>query len=813
MRCTLSAVALLAAALPALAQGRLVPHYVTPIPTPPPAPYLVAHKVVADITDQVAVTTVEQTFRNPADRPQEATYFFPVPAGASVNKFAMWIDGKETNGELLDANKAASVYADIVRRTLDPGLLEYMGQGMIRIKVFPVPARSDQKIKLSYTAVLPQDAGVVEYTHPLRTDGKGNRYLEDLQFHVRISCQQPIQTVYSPTHAVTVNRKNDREVGVDFDKNQAVLDKDFQLFFGVSRDAIGLTPLAYKPVTGDDGYFMLLLSPQIEAAKAARVPRDVIMVLDTSGSMTDQKLTQAKKALRFVLDRLNPDDRFGLIRFATVVESYKPELLLGTGDNRERAAKWVDDLRTSGGTAILPALTAAKQMRANDPGRQTMILFFTDGLPTVDETNPDRIVQKVSEDSSSNTRIFTFGVGDDVNAAMLDRLAEKTRAASTYVRPAEDIESKVSGLYNKISHPVLSNVKLSCDGVRLYEIYPPVLPDLFYGSQLVVIGKYSGHGNATIRLSGQVGMETKELTYSLAMPQRTADGKQFVEDLWARRKVGYLMDQIRVNGEQKELVDEVTKLAKRFGIATPYTSYLVLPDAPMPVAAPGRGNHFGMVPAGGPMPTLVGGGAGGGPGGAPRKFEDAAKSVASEPRKPGEGLGGARGGQQAKDIKEQLDKLSEAEKKGDLGRTLQAADEKNKSLEYARRNYEGRNHAGNQSGKLGVDLALDGRGLKEQEKLTQTASRAANGRQCVEVGGAWIDDRFDPKMVTVVVKAQGEAYFRILEKHAEMKDVFKLGNHLVWVSPSGKALVVDANDGVDKLADADIDALFVVAKK
>src|SRR6185437_2375822 len=223
--------------------------------------------------------------------------------------------------------------------------------------------------------------------------------------------------------------------------------------------------------------------------------------------------------------------------------------------------------------------------------RPFTVVFFTDGQATVDETNPDKIVKNVVAKNSGNTRIFTLGVGDDVNASMLDQLADATRAVSNYVRPAEDIETKVASLYGKISNPVMTDLRLTTgDSVHLHEMYPPKLPDLFQGTQLVVIARYSGSGHTALRLSGMVGGEKKEFVYDVNFPARTESeaAKEFVEPLWARRKVGFLLDQIRANGEQKELIDEVTALAKRYGIATPYTSFLVVPDGPMPVVQPGR---------------------------------------------------------------------------------------------------------------------------------------------------------------------------------------------------------------------------------
>ena len=244
-------------------------------------------------------------------------------------------------------------------------------------------------------------------------------------------------------------------------------------------------------------------------------------------------------------------------------------------------------MKATGGTNINGALMKALDLRRSDQGRSFTVVFFTDGAPTLGETtDPKEILKNVAKKNTANTRIFTFGVGesDDLNAVFLDQLAEDTKAVSTFVRPAEDIETKVSGLYNKISHPVLANLKLKVgDKVQLSEVYPPHLPDLFHGGQVVVTGRYAGSGPVAITLTGQVGMETKEFIYEMTFPTKTTDDKAFVEDLWARRKVGYLMDQMRINGEKKEVVEEIIALAKRYGIATPYTSWLVVPDGAVPV--------------------------------------------------------------------------------------------------------------------------------------------------------------------------------------------------------------------------------------
>src|SRR5262245_40987254 len=896
MRRALPILLLVVVAAPASAAGLLIPEDKK---LPPLA--MVHHRVNVVIDDQAAITTVEQAFRNHTDRQLEATYLFPIPKGASVNRFTMWVDGKEQTGELLDSKKASQVYTDIVRRTQDPAILEYLGNNLMRLKIFPVPPKQDQKVKISFTAVAPQDNGVVEYVYPLKTDGRGTKTLEDFSVKARIKSQHPIQNVYSPTHAIAISRTSDKEVAMTFERDQAVLDKDFQLFYSLGNKEIGITPLAHRPISAEDGYFLLLISPQLETSKSNIIPRDLVLVMDTSGSMDNVKMDQARKALKHCLSNLNSGDRFAVVTFSTNVRKYRDALVEANTEQVDNAKKWVDGLKAGGGTAIEAALDTALELRTGDEGRSFTVVFFTDGQPTIGEMKPEKILKGVEAKNTKNTRIFTFGVGDDVNTALLDQLADTTKALSTYVRPAEDIEAKVTSLYGKISHPVRANVRLTTtENVKVHELYPPALPDLFFGSQLVVLGKYSGSGSAAVKLTGQVGKETREFAYDVTFPARTTEDREFVEHLWARRKVGFLLDQVRLNGEQKELMDEMLALAKKYGIATPYTSYLVVPDAPVPVAAasvtrsatpvdeaaaralggPASGEAGRPPGPGGAPGSGIGGGFGGGGGGLPgfpgagsspappaltnpaltrgldgkpsepAKVEDVAKKLA---QKPGDAAG-ARGGLERDKLDKLQDELEKMNKdfkarqraaEGGRGKAdpkdrplaedkraagdpdsdaarYELAEKLLKSVKEARDNFSNFDQArawyangeykNAQVGKVGLDVAVCANNLRTQERLSQTANRYVCGRNCLELGGLWIDEGFTATMKTFVVKAQSDAYFKILEKHPEMKDVYRLGNHLVYVTPSKTALIIDLNDGKDKLTDDEIAALFTPNK-
>ncbi|MFO0927285.1 MAG: VIT domain-containing protein [Gemmataceae bacterium] len=803
----LAALVLGVALAPARANGLLIPEDKS---LPPLA--MLNHKVTIAIEDQVAVTRVEQTFRNHTPRQLEATYLFPVPKGASVDRFTMWVDGKETKGELVEANKAREIYTSIVRRTQDPGLLEYLDHQLFRMRVFPVPPNGDQKVSLRYNSVAGKEGKLVEYVYPLKVDGKAIETLENFVIEAKVKSQHGVINVYSPTHPLALRRINDNEVQVSFDKSKGSLDRHFQLYYSTGKEDVGLTALTHRPLTSEKGFFTLLISPRFSLGDSQRIPQDVVLVMDTSGSMRGAKMDQARKALKYCLDQLGAKDRFGLISFATTVNPYEERLLDASSEQAARAKRWVDDLDATGGTAINAALEAALKMRSSDAARPFTVVFFTDGLPTIGETDADRIFKNFVAKNSAHTRVFTFGVGDDVNAALLDQLAENSRALSTYVRPAEDIAVKVAGMYTKMSSPVLTNLKLTTTGdVRLVDQYPPELPDLFTGGQVVVMGRYSGKGPTAIKLTGMVGKEAKEFVYEITAPEKTDDSREFVEQLWARRKVGFLIDQIRINGEKPELKDEVMALAKKYGITTPYTSWLIVPDGPLPTPPVIRG---GGIPLPGPRPVPLALAPGGGAGGFGLGGASGGSAATSSPRPVEDFVRRAEKSDLAKTREALADRgLAEAEKKGASkdSPAARAADTK-RAYDEAFRYLARRDLDRVQQGKLGVDLAVQMNQLRNQAQLDRTAVQNVLGRNCLEIGGVWVDDAFTAKTPAVVVRAQSDAYFKLLKQQPQLRKVFALGNHLVWMTPSGTALIVDASHGKDALTDAEITTLFLAKK-
>ncbi len=535
------------------------------------------HHVSVTINDLAAVTTVDEEFYNPTSQRLEGTYMFPLPAGAQIDSFSMDINGTMTRAELLPADKARAFYEEVVRKMKDPALLEYTGRGAFQLRVYPIEPRSGKRIIITYSQLLKNDGGLVTYTYPLNTEKFSSAALKDASVSVTLDGKQPLKSVYCPSHPAEIRRDGERRAVVGWEGRDVWPDTDFTVIFSRTPDPIGIDLQAVR-ASAEDGYFMLLASPGLVPDAGAVQPKDICFVLDTSGSMAGAKLQQAKKALEFCLANLGQQDRFEIVRFSTEAEPLFGSLAPADRTHVDQAVSFVEGLSPIGGTAIGDALASALALPVAGGTRPYQVIFLTDGLPTVGETDEDALVAEATH-ARGGTRIFTFGIGTDVNTHLLDRIALETRAVSQYVLPKEDIEVKLSSFYQKIRDPVLSDLTLSVSGagIRVTQLQPAALPDLFSGDMLVVFGRYSGAGAAMVHITGTFSGKQKEFSAQVTFPART-DADSFIPRMWATRRIGWLLDEIRLHGESAELRDEVTRLARSFGIITPYTAYLVVED-------------------------------------------------------------------------------------------------------------------------------------------------------------------------------------------------------------------------------------------
>jgi Ca-activated chloride channel family protein len=758
----------------ARADGMLVPR--EPIY---PAFSVVYHRVDVKIDRQVATTDIDQAFRAhwwrepiplredrliypppprpiPA-RPIEGTYIFPLYDNIALSKFSMYVGGEELPHRVLPKEEARRIYNDIVRVRQDPALLEWVGTRMIQARVYPIQPHEDKRIRVAYQEVLKASGGVVKYVYPLKTEKVSARPLDEVSVNIEIRSPQPIRSVYSPTHPVTVRREGDHRAFVSYRDRNARPDQDLVLYYTVSEKDLGLDLLTYNDRRGD-GYFLLLAAPKAELRRDEVQAKDVVFVLDTSGSMAgDGKMEQAKAAMKFCVNNLDSRDRFNVVAFSTDIRPWRSGLQSATRENVRDAEEFIAQFKAQGGTNIHESLRAALEMLNDTPSvsppsqggegggmRPPVLIFMTDGLPTVGETNNERILAMVKDLNRRRVRVFDFGVGYDVNTHFLDRLAEQNNGYAENVLPKEDIEVKVSDFYAKVSTPLMMNVRMDWGKADVYDLYPREMPDLFKGSQLIVLGRYRTRGegiHTAIRLSGDVNGRRETFTYDVTFPH-SAFADDFIPRLWATRKIGYLEDEVRLRGPNREVIEEIIRLSKEHGILTEYTSFLVDLDV--------RAPRLSFGPAGPP-----------GAPGRPHVLAKSDRELAEE---------GARG----------VDRYRQQEALGGAGGGSGVSQSVNRKAAKDAMQMPG----------FGGNVIMTERGDKVQLGQMKNVSQ----RSFVQAGRQWVDVNYKDSQKLVKVKAFSPAYFQLANAHPRMAQYMSVSDDVIIVLKD-VALHVNKNSG------------------
>jgi Ca-activated chloride channel family protein len=576
-----------------IAQGLLIevrPEYHVRLPRPVVGPglqpaastYKIAElEINAKLTDQIAHVQVSQAFENTGSQPIEAAFMFPLPYDGAIDQLTLLVDGKEYQAKLLSKDDARRRYEEIVRKNRDPALLEWVGAGMFETSVFPIPPGAKRTVTLRYSQICRASHGLTDFQFPLSTAKYTASPLDKLTIHVTIDSTTPIKNVYSATHAVKIDRPDKSHAVVTYDATKTIPGDDFRLMYDSGDGSIGASVVSYRPKVGDDGYFLLLASPEIKSADTKPVPKTVVFAVDRSGSMSGKKFEQAKAALKFVLNNLHEGDTFNIVAYDSVIETFRPELQKFNDETRAAALSFVDSLFAGGSTNIDGALHRALDL-LTDGSRPNYVIFLTDGLPTDGQTNETTIENNSKQANHVRARLFAFGVGFDVNSHLLDKLARANFGQSEYVRSNEDIEASVSKLYNRIGTPVMTNVSIAVDvdgnkpdaAAIVNRMYPNGPFDLFAGDQAVVVGRYHANGKAKVTLSGAVGDQKQSFDFPADLADRSDDDTNaFVAKLWATRRVGDIIDQLDLKGRNEELINELVALATEHGILTPYTSF------------------------------------------------------------------------------------------------------------------------------------------------------------------------------------------------------------------------------------------------
>ncbi|MDE3172357.1 MAG: VWA domain-containing protein [Gemmatimonadota bacterium] len=577
MRASL-AVAMLTVPAALAAQGRIIP--VCPMPRgdgpelmiacPTPDVVRASGDVRARLDGRVIRYEVTERFLNRGGRLGEADYLFPLPAGAAFRDLKLSINGQLVTGETMDANQARGVYEEIVRRLRDPALVEWMGSGMLRARIFPIQPGETKTVVVSYEAVVPRegDALRVDYSMGPAVRPAAADYGGRSAFTLRYSDDEPLGVPYSPTNALDTRDSSGTTI-------VRVLDGggDVTLLLPLRQTGRAALSVLTHATRDDSGFAMITMSPPAE--HAAPSPRDVTFVLDVSGSMSGQKIEQARAAGRALLATLRPQDRFRLIDFSSDVRDFRDDFAYATRDNVRSALRYLDGLQAGGGTNIAGALDEALRGRPRDDGRLPLVLFITDGMPTIGERDPNAIAAEASRERG-DARVFTFGLGADVNASLLEQLALEGRGTAQFVRPDENVERAVGIVAQRLVDPVATDLRVRVEGggVQLRDVVPALPADLFAGQDLVVMARYTGSGSGRVVVEGRQRGHAVRWTTDASLG-RDARGNRFIPRLWAAQRIGYLSAEQRKNGGSPELDDEIRTLGERYGIPTEFTSYLV----------------------------------------------------------------------------------------------------------------------------------------------------------------------------------------------------------------------------------------------
>jgi len=744
---------LLSLALPAVAgaQGIIIPRCRPEIECLPAGQQVVRTRseIRVEMRDRVLRYEVEERFVNRGGLIGEADYVFPLPKGAAFRDLKLSIDGELVSGETMSATEARRIYEEIVRRQRDPALVEWMGHGMLRTRIFPIQPGEERRVVVRYESVAERegDAVRVDYfrgsdpgntrTQPWPSETRGGSRTERARTRFLLTYRSggELGEPYSPTHELDVQREGaTRRVEITDGG------PDITVLVALRRTAAASVALLPHAVRDEPGYALITVTPPAEVA-SQRLPRDVTFVIDVSGSMSGRKLEQAKAAGRQLLRTLGERDRFRLIDFSTDVRSFRDDYVFATEANLRAALRYLDDLDATGSTNISGALEEALRSRggerttengerASADSRLSLLLFMTDGAPTVGERDPAAIAARAAR-QRGETRVFSFGVGADLNVGLIEQLALEGHGTAHFVRPDENVERVVELVATRLRAPLLTDVRVSIEGagdVRLSRTYPSGAQDIFAGQDLVLLARYEGSGPASVVVRGRAG--GREVRWA-TLRNFPADEREnaFVPRLWATQRIGWLAAEKRRNGGSPEIDDEIRRLGERFGIPTEFTSYLVL--------EPGM--------------------------------------VASQRR-----IGPARG-------------------RGDAG--LGAAGQAAGAPAPAVQQFEAARAASEQRAAKSVAAADMAAGVGGSD----TETKRAGARLFRREADRWVDLRVKPELPVYKVKAYSRSYFTLVEKLPELREALAVGEK---VTVAGRTVAIEIVDDARELTDAEVQALI-----
>ena len=557
----------------ALADGMILPETFS-------TDYLVVryHHVTVSIEDNHAVTRVEQEFFNPYSTQVSGRYIFPIPPDAVLSNFNATVDGITQVVTRQNQAVTKTMLFEMVAEHQDPSLLQYVDWESLAFEI-TLPPGGSRQMSLEYEELLAPIGGLYHYRYILSTERYSSQPLEKASIKVSISSSEGLSTLYSSSHNVAIENKNNGQAYITWEAENIHPKENFDLFFAPSDGEFGGGFLTGEQ--SGSNHFLFLFAPEINLDAENVVPKDIVFVIDRSGSMDGEKMEQAKSSLKYMLNQLNQGDRFSIVAFDDQISIFSSTLLSSNTQNLSRARLFVNNLYANNATDIETALqTGLDILESSEPrsSASKMMIFLTDGLPTsgiTDERSITRLVSQTNENIEA--RLHVFGVGYDVNTHLLDNLANENRGSVTYVQPGENLEAVLVSFFGSIANPVLTDVEVEFDGILTRDIFPKDFPDMFQGSSLMLTGRFLALGpNVTLRVRGKTGDRVREYEYHYNLDETA--GSDFVPRLWATRQIGALLDIIRVEGESDQLVEEIRELGLSYGLVTPYTTFVIAPQ-------------------------------------------------------------------------------------------------------------------------------------------------------------------------------------------------------------------------------------------
>jgi Ca-activated chloride channel family protein len=529
--------------------------------------------VEVTINNGIAVTRVDQIFKNTEDRQVEALYSFPVPKGASVANFSMWIGGKEMVGEVVEKQRARQIYNSYKQQRKDPGLLEQASFKTFEMRVFPIGPRAEQRVEITYYQELDFDHDWATYVYPLATvtqEGRDSRTRGKFGLNLEVRSEVPITAMESPSHGkdFAFARHDEGHWQASLETTAGDLNRDVVLAYHTARPHTGIDLLASRG-KGEDGYFLLTLTAGEELAKK-EAGMDYVFVLDVSGSMNESgKLALARGSLDAFVDALGEGDRFEVMTFNVAARALFRELKGADAESKMAAVTFLQSQEARGGTFLEPALRAAYKYKS--PDRPMNVVVLSDGLT---EPSERRTLLQLIAERPAGTRAFAIGVGNEINRPLLEQLAEDSGGLAAFVSREDNFARQAQAFRRKLLRPAASNLKITLDGADAYDLEPRKLPGLYYGMPVRLYGRYRKAGPVGVRIQADVGGEHLDRTVQAEIPEKAENPE--IERMWAWHRVQSLLKEADRAGDRNAVIADVVRLGEGYSIASEYTSFLVL---------------------------------------------------------------------------------------------------------------------------------------------------------------------------------------------------------------------------------------------